>query len=143
MLRALSYLALPSLISLSIGPAYAQSTAVEGGATQTAHGYGAQAPLQSLSKLSDPQQELSATLVRDLSGERLGKVQAVQTNTKGSARSVQIALSTATGAGKVVTVPARDLFYDSASDAVVADLSQSQIEGMSANAGQPAPSSVP
>jgi len=139
MLRKVSYLTLPSLVSLSIGLAYAQSTAVIGGATQTTHGE--QAPLQSLSKLGDPQQELAAASVRDSSGQRVGQVEAVQTNAKGSARSVEIALNAATGAGKLVTVPARDLFYDSASNAVVADLSQSQIEGMPAKAGQ-TPSSV-
>ena len=142
MVRTVSCLALPFFVSLSIGLAYAQSTAAVGGATQTAHGYGGPAPLQSLSKLGDPQRELAAASVRDSSGQRVGQVQAVQTNTKGSARSVQIALNTATGAGKLVTVPARDLFYDSASNALVADLSQSQIEGMPSKAGQ-TPSSVP
>ena len=142
MLRAVSNLALPFLVSLSTGLAHAQSTAVIGGATQTTHGHGAQAALQSLSKLSDPQQELAAASVRDSSGQRVGQVEAVQTNTKGNARSVEIALNTATGAGKLVTAPARDLFYDSASNAVVADLSQSQIEGMPAKAG-PTPSSAP
>src|ERR1051325_11290498 len=75
MLRTVSYPALTCLVLLWIGPAHAQSTAVMGGATQTTRGYGAQVPLQSLSKLSDPQQELAAAWVRDSSGERVGQVQ--------------------------------------------------------------------
>lgn len=134
MLRTVSRLTLGSLVFLPIGLAHAQSTAVTSGATQTTRGYGGQAPLQSLSRINEPERELGAASVRDSSGETVGQVQAVQTSTKGKASSVRIALNTAKGVatGKRVTVAAQDLRYDSASNAVVADLSQSQIEGMPA-----------
>ena len=135
MARIVSSLALASLAALSIGSAHAQSTAVIGGATETTRGYGAQEAPQSLSKLSDPQQELAADWVKDSSGQRVGKVERVETSAKGRAKSVQIALNAATGAGsaKLVTVPARDLRYDSGSNVVVSDLSQSEIEATRAN----------
>lgn len=126
MLRIVSCLTLASLVTLPVGSASAQSAVSTGSATQSTREYGAR--LESLSKLGDPQRELGAVSVRDLSGQRIGQVESVQTNTKGKAQSVHVALNT--GVSKLVTLPAHDLRYDFAGNAVVADLSQSQIEAM-------------
>src|SRR5690349_13931310 len=118
MVRKLSCLALGSLVFLPIGLAHAQSSAATSGATQTTRGYGGQAPLQSLSRLDEPERELGAASVRDSSGRTVGQVQAVETSAKGKAQSVRIALNTAKGVamGRRVSVPAQDLRYDSASN---------------------------
>jgi PRC-barrel domain protein len=133
LMRAVYCLTLALFAPLLDGPVQAQSTALVGGATQTTQGYGAQAAPQPLSRLGDPEQELAADWVIDSSGQRVGKVEAVETNAKGRARSVEIALNTERGAaaaGKLVIIPARDLRYDSGSNSVLAELSQSQIEAM-------------
>ena len=90
-----------------------------------------------LSSVSQPERKLVSAPVQDSSGQPIGQVASVQTGDRGAPKSVQVSL-TASGGGKVVSIGADQLRYDSAKGVVVAQLSQEQINAM-ASTSAPAP----
>ena len=84
---------------------------------------------QSLSSLPNPQQKLKAASVDDSAGHVIGHVDSVQL-ASGAPLNLKIALTSAGGRSKLVTIAAANLQYDPVSSVVVVDLPQSDIDQM-------------
>jgi hypothetical protein len=87
---------------------------------------GPQIPLTDVSDTN----ELASASVKDSYGQMVGRVQRVKKSASGRPTTVDIALTTATAQGKIVTVKASNLKFDPANKIVVAQLSSSELDTM-------------
>lgn len=89
----------------------------------------ATAQTQSVTTLPDARQKLKSAVVEDADGHTIGRVEDVRP-TSGVPLNVQVALKTASGTSKIVTIAAADLRYDASKSAVVTDLPRTDLDAM-------------
>lgn len=85
---------------------------------------------QMIGQVKDPATTLASAIVEDSSGDTVGQVKSVNTTADGKASAVNVSLSAANGPGRVVSIGANSLMYDSDSKRLKASLTQSQIESL-------------
>jgi len=86
--------------------------------------------IQPVSQVKDPSATLASANVEDSSGETVGQVKSVSTTADGKASAVNVSLTGSNGAGKVVSIDASNLRYDSDSKRLKSSLTQSQIDSL-------------
>ncbi|HTQ14576.1 MAG TPA: hypothetical protein VMH86_11935 [Rhizomicrobium sp.] len=117
--------------ALTAAPALAQT-----GTTPSSQGNPMQSSMSSktgsavsLSAVSNPATTIANAAVDDSTGQQVGQVQKVKTNSKGKPTAVEVSL---TSGAKTVSIRASKLKFDQSSNLLKADMSYSQIQALPA-----------
>jgi hypothetical protein len=113
-----------------------QMTPAPSNAPQVSQPAAATGDTKPLTSVQNAEHKLASANVQDMLGRPIGRVQSVRTDTSGTPTSVKVALNTQTEAGKIVQLPASQLRYDTHSGAVVAQLTQTEIDAIPATSPQ-------
>ena len=124
----------PALAQTSMGAAGASKTAPSG-ATNASVAGAAKVPV---ANIPNPEQIRGAPVL-DSSGKAFGRVIGVKTGSDGKADRVKVALTTQAGLGRAASIRADRLTLDPSKQAIVADLSPSEVVQLASTASSIGP----